>query len=177
MGTPRFLTTPLLLKAGKRPNGKTEYRAAGPLTFEDQDGTRYTVPTGWRSDGVSWPTWLRFAIGLIGAAALVAWALGAPIWLYAPLGGWFALAGLFWALKPKALAPAFLHDWMCQQQQTFPDKRVADAIFYRAMKARGVALLYRWPMYQWVKRRDQRVDWQQPEFTPIVIDGEIVGWE
>ncbi|KKC24442.1 hypothetical protein WP12_19315 [Sphingomonas sp. SRS2] len=162
---------------GKRPNGKTEYRASGPLIFEDDDGARYTVPTGWRSDGVSWPTWLRFAILAIGAAAVALWALGAPVWVFAPAGAWFALSAAFWLLKPKALVPAFLHDWLCQQQLAFPDKRRADAIFYRAMRARGVSVLYRWPMYQWVKRRNQRVDWQQPEFQPIVVDGYIIGWE
>lgn len=172
----RFLATPPMPAIGKRPNGKTEYRAQGPLIFADDNGDLFTVPTGWRSDGVSWPTWLFVAIVAVGAAAVALWALGAPAGAWAPVAGWFVLMAAFWLLKPKALAPAFLHDWMCQQQQAFPDKRVADAIFYRAMKARGVPLLYRWPMYQWVKRRNQRVDWQQPEFTPIVIGGEVVGW-
>ncbi|QTH22019.1 DUF1353 domain-containing protein [Rhizorhabdus wittichii] len=176
--TPRFLASPPTPAVGKRPNGKTEYRASGPIIFSDARGVIHTVPTGWRSDGISWPVWLLAAIALAGAAAVGAQLFGAPWWAVVALGGWAALWGAFWLLRPRQrlMVAAFVHDWACQQVFLFPDKADADRLFAEAMKALRVAAIYRVPLYAWVRLRRQRVQWQQPELAPVMDGGRVVGW-
>jgi len=175
----RFVASPPTPAVGKRPNGKTEYRASAPIIFSDDRGVIQTVPTGWRSDGISWPGWLVVAIVACGAAAVAAQLLGAPLWAVGALGGWAALWGAFWLLRPRArlLVAGFLHDWACQQVRLFPNKRDADRLFNEAMQALGVPAVYRLPMYGWVRLRGQRVQWQQPELRPILDGNRVVGWE
>lgn len=172
----RFIATPPMPAVGKRRNGKTEYRASGPIIFEDSKGIRYTVPTGWRSDGASWPTWGLIAIGLVGGLAAATFLLGAPLWSTIALAAWFGLALPFWLFRPAVMLPAFVHDWACQQTLAFPDKAKADRLFKEAMQARGVPFFYLWPMYGWVRLRGQRTQWQQPDLTPIMDGNRIVGW-
>ncbi|MBO9380226.1 DUF1353 domain-containing protein [Sphingomonas histidinilytica] len=175
----RFLASPPTPAVGKRPNGKTEYRASGPIIFSDDRAEIHIIPTGWRSDGVSWPGWLLLGLLAIGAATVALWALGAAVWAWAPMGVAFELLALFWLARPRQrlLIAAFVHDWACQQTIAFPDKRDADRLFNEAMRALGVPLLYRVPIYGWVRLRGQRVQWQQPELSPIMAGGRVVGWE
>lgn len=172
-----------LVAVGVRSNGRTEYRNVGPLRYMDDDLTIYEVPTGWRSDGVSWPSWLWFAIGATGAAAGGALLIGAPFWLPAALGAWFAIWLAFGAttiiVADRLLLAAFFHDYFCQQTRIFVGrlgKASADGLFYRIMKTVGVPWCIRWPIYRYVRLRGKRVQWQQPEFEPIVEFGKIVGW-
>lgn len=175
----RFLASPPTPAVGKRPNGKTEYRASGPIIFSDDRAEIHIIPTGWRSDGVSWPGWLR--IGFAIAVVLVASgrALGMPLWAFVTADAVLTSLLAVWLLRPRQrlLIAAFVHDWACQQTITFPDKRDADRLFNQAMRALGVPLLYRAPIYGWVRLRGQRVQWQQPELSPIMDGGRVVGWE
>lgn len=175
----RFLASPPTPAVGKRPNGKTEYRASGPIIFSDDRGSLHTIPTGWRSDGISWPDWLRIGFAIAVVVIAGAYALGAPLWAFLAGDAALALLLVVWLARPRQrlLIAAFVHDWACQQVIAFPDKRDADRLFNQAMRALGVPLLYRAPIYGWVRLRGQRVQWQQPEFTPIMAGGRLVGWE
>lgn len=175
----RFIASPAPSAAGKRNNGKTEYRADAPIIFAADSGNIYSVPTGWRSDGVSWPSWMLLGILAVVAGAVAAHLLGAPIWAPIGLAAYAALLLALWLAQPtaKLLIASFLHDYACQQTMIFPDKATADVLFYSAMKAIGVPLVYRWPMYRYVRLRGQRTQWQQPEFTAIMDGNRIVGWQ
>jgi len=174
----RFLATPPVPANGKRPNGKTEYRASGPLRLERADGSIAETPTGWRSDGGSFPWWAKLLGPFYLAVAIGGLLLGLGYGISGIVGLIGALILLWFLTLPDRLIYAyFMHDRACQQEVDYPDKRDADQLLDEAMKALKISAIHRWPIYTYVRMRSQRVQWQQPEFQPIVVGGEVVGWE
>lgn len=173
----RFLATPPVPATGKRPNGKTVYRASASIILQRDDGTMRIVRTGWLSDGGSFPWWAKLIGPLYLALAGGAFVAGLPPALSVALALAGCLAGLWFVTLPSRLNYAyFMHDEACQQMLDFPDKREADRLFNEAMKALGVSVAHRWPIYAYVRMRSQRVQGQQPEFQWIEHDGRVVGW-
>jgi hypothetical protein len=175
----KFISAPQPQRVGKRNNGKPEYRAPVPIIFATDDGQIHVVPAGWRSDGVSWPGWMLLGVLALLAGAVGAYLLGAPVLVTSVLTAYVALLVTLWLAQPSAklLIASFVHDWACQQTLLFPDKGKADRLFYSAMRALRVPLVYSWPMYRYVRLRSQRTQWQQPELRAIIDGNRIVGWE
>lgn len=152
----QFWTNPLAIKM-RRPSGDV----VGP----DAD---------WRSDGISWPSWIFGAIGVIIVAAVFGYLAELPIWVPAALGAWAALLILLWLFQPRTAMKllGFLHDWACQNTALF-SKADRDAIFREAAQALKIPVIYWWPMLKWVSRGATPAQWPQPGYDRIDSDAGV----
>lgn len=128
--------------------GRNEWRLLAPFAFNDPTHGRLELTPGLVTDLASIRT-VR-AVAVVGL--LLAWLLQALPWAWmaqaSALVGLLALA-LYAAVAGYGHAAAALHDALYRAAML--PRRQADAVFYRALRAEGIARWRAWLMWAGVR--------------------------